>query len=104
MGGPIVEVCHGDGNFMHVRFRSAAAADACLAQNGRPILGKLLIGCVPCSSDLVGMTASSGSTGQDASMGAPSINAPLFGGVGAMPSVPGMAYGAPGALAPRVTR
>jgi len=52
--GPIVEVCHGDGNFMHVRFHGASAANACLAQNGRPILGKLLIGCVPCTSGLGG--------------------------------------------------
>eukprot|EP00928_Gymnodinium_smaydae_P025577 TRINITY_DN20321_c0_g1_i1.p1 TRINITY_DN20321_c0_g1~~TRINITY_DN20321_c0_g1_i1.p1 ORF type:complete len:305 (-),score=43.43 TRINITY_DN20321_c0_g1_i1:117-1031(-) len=50
--GPIVEVVHGDGNFMHVRFHSAEAAAACLAQNGRAVLGKLLFGCVPCTAGL----------------------------------------------------
>lgn len=53
--GPILEIRHGDGNFMHVHFHSAAAGNMCLAQNGRAILGgKLLIGCVPCTSGLVG--------------------------------------------------
>uniref|UniRef100_A0A7S2CS91 RRM Nup35-type domain-containing protein n=1 Tax=Alexandrium andersonii TaxID=327968 RepID=A0A7S2CS91_9DINO len=50
--GPIVETCHGDGNFVHVRFHSTSAANACLAQNGRALFGKLLIGCVPCTSGL----------------------------------------------------
>lgn len=51
--GPVVEVCHGDGNFMHVRFHSAAAASACLALNGHALLGRVLIGCVPCTSAVV---------------------------------------------------
>lgn len=51
--GPVLEVCHGDGNFMHVRFHSTAAASACLALNGHALLGRLLIGCVPCTSAVV---------------------------------------------------
>mmetsp|Transcript_23160 Transcript_23160/g.66803 ORF Transcript_23160/g.66803 Transcript_23160/m.66803 type:complete len:244 (+) Transcript_23160:87-818(+) len=58
--GPILEVCHGDGNFMHVRFHSASAASTCLAQNGRAILDRLLIGCVPCTSGLIGSEAMMG--------------------------------------------
>mmetsp|Transcript_43837 Transcript_43837/g.124102 ORF Transcript_43837/g.124102 Transcript_43837/m.124102 type:complete len:245 (-) Transcript_43837:146-880(-) len=53
--GPIAEVYHGDGNFMHVRFQSPSAANTCLAHNGHAILGKLLIGCVPCASGLRAM-------------------------------------------------
>lgn len=53
--GPIVEVYHGDGNFMHIRFQNASAANTCLAHNGHAILGKLLIGCVPCASGLRAM-------------------------------------------------
>merc|ERR1719458_98160 len=52
--GPIVEIRHGDGNFMHVRFPNPSAANMCLAQNGRPLLGgKIMIGCVPCTSGLL---------------------------------------------------
>lgn len=58
--GPIVEVCHGDGNFMHVRFRSAAAANTCLSLNGHAILGKLLVGCVPCTANLGAMRGPQG--------------------------------------------
>eukprot|EP00439_Symbiodinium_sp_Y106_P042969 s3057_g5.t1 len=47
--GPIVEVCHGDGNFVHVCFASSQAASACLALNGQLLLGKLMVGCVPCT-------------------------------------------------------
>lgn len=60
MCGPIAEVQHGDGNFMHVRFHSAAAASQCLAHNGTAIVGKLLIGCVPCTSALVAGYSSRG--------------------------------------------
>merc|ERR1719401_674016 len=52
--GPIVKVRHGDGNYMHVRFHSVAAAGQCLALNGRQLVGKLLIGCVPRTSGLAG--------------------------------------------------
>jgi len=52
--GPILEIRHGDGNFMHVRFPNPSAANMCLAQNGRPLLGgKIMIGCVPCTSGLL---------------------------------------------------
>ncbi|CAE7247858.1 Nup35 [Symbiodinium natans] len=47
--GPIVEVCYGDGNFVHVCFASSQAANACLALNGQLLLGKLMVGCVPCT-------------------------------------------------------
>ncbi|CAE7213137.1 Nup35 [Symbiodinium sp. CCMP2592] len=47
--GPIVEVCHGDGNFVHVCFASSQAANASLALNGQLLLGKLMVGCVPCT-------------------------------------------------------
>merc|ERR1719262_418460 len=50
--GPVVEVRHGDGNFMHMRFQSASAASQCLAHNGRPLLGGVLIGCVPCTASI----------------------------------------------------
>lgn len=52
MCGPIVEVRHGDGNFMHVRFQTVAAARNCLSQHGHTVLGKLIVGCVPCTSGL----------------------------------------------------
>jgi len=52
--GPIAEVRHGDGNFMHVRFQSVHAAQQCLSHHGHTVLGKLMIGCVPCTSTLLG--------------------------------------------------
>merc|ERR1719506_2067026 len=54
--GPVVEVQHGDGNFMHVRFQTAAAAQACLSHHGHTVLGKLMVGCVPCTSSLVALS------------------------------------------------
>eukprot|EP00929_Paragymnodinium_shiwhaense_P069722 TRINITY_DN35179_c0_g1_i1.p1 TRINITY_DN35179_c0_g1~~TRINITY_DN35179_c0_g1_i1.p1 ORF type:complete len:249 (+),score=69.43 TRINITY_DN35179_c0_g1_i1:113-859(+) len=50
--GPIVDVKYGEGNFIHVQFSSSAAAAQCLAQNGQPLVGSLIIGCVPCSSEM----------------------------------------------------
>mmetsp|Transcript_16673 Transcript_16673/g.29182 ORF Transcript_16673/g.29182 Transcript_16673/m.29182 type:complete len:268 (+) Transcript_16673:43-846(+) len=47
--GPILEVRHGEGNFMHVRFQGPQAASACLALNGQILLGQLMVGCVPCA-------------------------------------------------------
>lgn len=47
--GPIVEVCHGEGNFMHICFVSSQAATACLALNGQLLLGKIMVGCIPCT-------------------------------------------------------
>ncbi|CAK9070574.1 unnamed protein product [Durusdinium trenchii] len=47
--GPIVEVCYGEGNFMHVCFGSPQAASACLALNGQLLLGKIMVGCIPCT-------------------------------------------------------
>ncbi|CAE7668322.1 Nup35, partial [Symbiodinium pilosum] len=47
--GPIVEVCYGDGNFVHVCFASSQAASACLGLNGQLLLAKVMVGCVPCT-------------------------------------------------------
>lgn len=58
--GPIVEVRYGDGNFMHVRFHTATAASQCLAHNGHALLGKMLIGCIPCASALANGTGALG--------------------------------------------
>ncbi|CAE8620362.1 unnamed protein product [Polarella glacialis] len=51
--GPVAEVLHGDGNFMHARFQSAQAANACLALNGQVLLGSLMVGCVPCAQSVL---------------------------------------------------
>mmetsp|Transcript_46336 Transcript_46336/g.110316 ORF Transcript_46336/g.110316 Transcript_46336/m.110316 type:complete len:260 (-) Transcript_46336:13-792(-) len=59
--GPIVESRYGDGNFLHIRFQTASAASQCLARNGHPLVGNLLIGCVPCTA-----AAGLGSDGLDA--------------------------------------
>ncbi|CAJ1444373.1 unnamed protein product [Effrenium voratum] len=34
---------------MHVCFASCQAATACLALNGQLLLGKIMIGCIPCT-------------------------------------------------------
>jgi len=57
--GPILEVCHGEGNFMHVRFQGPQAASACLALNGQILIGQLMVGCVPCAHSA--LLASTGS-------------------------------------------
>jgi len=74
--GPIVEVCHGEGNFMHICFASSQAATACLALNGQLLLGKIMVGCIPCThaallaagetdqQELLQRTATSNSGGQ----------------------------------------
>eukprot|EP00747_Dinoflagellata_sp_TGD_P166332 gnl/TRDRNA2_/TRDRNA2_188964_c0_seq1.p1 gnl/TRDRNA2_/TRDRNA2_188964_c0~~gnl/TRDRNA2_/TRDRNA2_188964_c0_seq1.p1 ORF type:complete len:262 (-),score=41.33 gnl/TRDRNA2_/TRDRNA2_188964_c0_seq1:147-932(-) len=105
--GPIVEVRYGDGNFMHVRFHSVAAANQCLAHHGHAVLGKLLIGCIPCTSSLVGASggASAAREAED-NLGQPGSSSAWTGagewdtGAGrfANPSVQGAA------LAPQVTR
>jgi len=95
--GPIVEVRHGDGNYMHVRFHSAAAAAQCLALNGRQVLGKLLIGCVPRTSGLAAdnLSMRSDGGGDIGGLGQP----PIAGRAGALLS-PGTssfdAYGSDG--------
>mmetsp|Transcript_19754 Transcript_19754/g.35818 ORF Transcript_19754/g.35818 Transcript_19754/m.35818 type:complete len:285 (-) Transcript_19754:74-928(-) len=63
--GPIVEARHGDGNFMHIRFQTASAASQCLARNGHPLVGNLLVGCVPCTA-----AAGFGNDGADANASA----------------------------------
>eukprot|EP00930_Biecheleria_cincta_P071035 TRINITY_DN58595_c0_g1_i1.p1 TRINITY_DN58595_c0_g1~~TRINITY_DN58595_c0_g1_i1.p1 ORF type:complete len:246 (+),score=30.20 TRINITY_DN58595_c0_g1_i1:48-785(+) len=57
--GPIAEVCHGDGNFMHVRFHNPQAASSCLTLNGQLLLGKLMVGCIPCAHSAL-LAASNG--------------------------------------------
>lgn len=75
--GPVVEVRHGDGNFMHMRFHSASNASKCLAHNGRPLLGGVLIGCVPCAA--TPPCAASGMFGDEADL--PSLGG-MLGGLG----------------------
>eukprot|EP00418_Pyrodinium_bahamense_P063193 CAMPEP_0179084344 /NCGR_PEP_ID=MMETSP0796-20121207/38139_1 /TAXON_ID=73915 /ORGANISM="Pyrodinium bahamense, Strain pbaha01" /LENGTH=242 /DNA_ID=CAMNT_0020781767 /DNA_START=39 /DNA_END=767 /DNA_ORIENTATION=- len=96
--GPIVEVCHGDGNFAHVRFHSSAAADACLAQNGRALLGKLLVGCVPCNSGLVGSGDQGVGEGEEVGLPPPPLRAVGLAPAGASTLWAGSAQG------PKVTR
>lgn len=75
MCGPIVEVRHGNGNYMHIRFSSDSAANRCLALNGRALqlpMGlashRHLIGCVPCTESLTGGPGDTTAVGDESAM------------------------------------
>eukprot|EP00927_Polykrikos_kofoidii_P062435 TRINITY_DN57249_c0_g1_i1.p1 TRINITY_DN57249_c0_g1~~TRINITY_DN57249_c0_g1_i1.p1 ORF type:complete len:280 (+),score=62.71 TRINITY_DN57249_c0_g1_i1:132-971(+) len=60
--GPILQVVHGDGNSMHLRFHTSAAASQCLALNGRSLMNKIIIGCVPCTASFIDGRAEAGAS------------------------------------------